>query len=277
MNLSTVSLLKCPICSAQMQADDTGKSVRCKGEKPHCYDLSRSGYLNLTHPKDGVGDSKAAVQARRLFLSGGYYKPLSDRINQILEEQCVHSVLDAGCGEGYYTNRMQNGKREVLGIDLSRDGIDAAARYAKQNQTGVCFAVGSIFTLPVQAEAFDAVTNLFAPCAEQEFLRVLKPGGTLILIGAGERHLFGLKETLYEDPYLNPGRADLPAQMRQIDRQRLTYTINVEGEEQIAALFSMTPYYWRTSEADKQKLHGLTSLQTQVDFDIYLFRKDPIQ
>lgn len=274
MNASIVSLLKCPICALHMQADEAGKSIRCRGERAHCYDVSRSGYLNLTLPKDGVGDSKEAVQARRLFLGGGYYEPLSDRINEMLDQLGAHAVLDAGCGEGYYTNRMQNGGREVLGIDLSRDGIDAAARFSKQNQTNVNFAVGSIFSLPVLDGSFDTLTNLFAPCAEQEFLRVLKPGGSLILVGAGERHLFGLKETVYTDPYLNPGRADLPAEMRQIDRQRLTYTVTVQGKEQIAALFSMTPYYWRTSQEDKQKLEGLDALTTEVDFDIFLFRKD---
>jgi 23S rRNA (guanine745-N1)-methyltransferase len=53
--------------------------------------------------------------------------------------------------------------------------------------------VASIFALPVQNASLDAVTNLFAPCAEEEFLRVLKPNGHLLLVGAGERHLMGLK------------------------------------------------------------------------------------
>jgi 23S rRNA (guanine745-N1)-methyltransferase len=61
--------------------------------------------------------------------------------------------------------------------------------------------------------------------------------------------------------------------MKQIDRRRLTYRIEVEGREQIEALFSMTPYYWRTSEADRTKLKILDRLETEVDFDIFLYRK----
>jgi 23S rRNA (guanine745-N1)-methyltransferase len=132
---------------------------------------------------------------------------------------------------------------------------------------------GAFFSLPVVDESFDALINLFAPCAESEFLRVLKPMGNLLVVGAGERHLFGLKEILYENPYLNPGRADLPTDMQQIDCRRLTYRIEVEGREQIEALFSMTPYYWRTSEADRTKLKILDRLETEVDFDIFLYRK----
>lgn len=268
-----LAMLRCPVCAAAMQADETGKSCRCTGARTHSYDFARSGYLNLTRPSDGEGDLKEAINARRLFLNAGYYEPLSNQINAILQSLNAQTVLDAGCGEGYYTNRMAKFDRTVLGIDLSRAGIDVAAKQAKQNNTNAAFAVGSIFSLPVSDAACDVVTNLFAPCCEREFSRVLKDGGCLILVGAGERHLMGLKEVLYENPYLNPGRADLPVEMREIDRRHLTYTVTVEGREAIEALFSMTPYYWRTSEADHAKLNNIQSLQTELDFDIFTYKK----
>ncbi len=272
MNATLLSRLKCPVCASLMESDGTGKLCRCLGDRPHSYDFARSGYLNLASPKDGEGDQKEAVLARRHFLEAGDYQPLSDEIGRILQKWNAATVLDAGCGEGYYTARMANG-RDVLGVDLSKQGIDLAAKYAKQNAPRAAYAVGSLFTLPVLDGSFDAITNLFAPCAEAEFLRVLRPGGVLILVGAGERHLFGLKEVIYEDPYLNPGRADLPTTMEEIGRHRLTYRITVRGRDRIEALFSMTPYYWRTSPADRQKLSGRDILETEVDFDIYEFRK----
>ena len=255
-----------------MQEGEDGKTCRCLGPRTHSYDFSKSGYLNLTTPRDGEGDKKEAVRARKSFLEAGYYQPLSDAVNDVLKELGAATVLDAGCGEGYYTNRMGE-FCDAFGVDLSRAGIDSAAKAARAAGTRAAFAVGSLFTLPVRDECFDVVTNLFAPCAESEFLRVLKPGGTLVLVGAGERHLLGLKEALYENPYLNPGRADLPQSMLNTDRRRLTYRITVEGQEQIEALFSMTPYYWRTGPSDRQKLQALQSLTTDVDFDIFLYRK----
>ena len=272
MNLSALQLLACPICRAQMGVSDDGRVCRCGGVRVHCYDFSKSGYLNLGGPRAGDGDAKEAVQARRAFLDVGYYQPLSDAINEMLCGIPSTSVLDAGCGEGYYTNRMADG-RAVFGVDLSRAGIDAAAKRAKQLQTGAGFAVASIFELPVQDASLDVITNIFAPCAETEFLRALKRGGHLLLVGAGERHLMGLKEQIYADAYENRGRADLPVQMEEIDRRRVHYEITVKGAEMIEALFSMTPYYWRTSRDDHAKLAGLETLTTEVDFDLFLFRK----
>ena len=157
--------------------------------------------------------------------------------------------------------------------DLSKFGVEKAAKTAKVNATNAFFAVASLFELPVADASFDAVTNLFAPCCESEFLRVLKPGGHLILVGAGEQHLMGLKKVLYDTQYLNPERNDLPKDMELVEKRNLHTTISVKDNEMIRALFSMTPYYWRTSPADSQKLDHLDTLETELDFDIYIYRK----
>ena len=273
MDRSVIQLFRCPICHEGMTVTSDAKVCRCRGAKPHCYDFARSGHLHLGGPHAGEGDSKDAIQARRAFLEAGYYQPLSDAVNDMLDRISAKTVLDAGCGEGYYTNRMATDDRAVLGIDLSRAGVEAAAKRARQLGSRTGFAVASIFALPVQNASLDAVTNLFAPCAEEEFLRVLKPNGYLILVGAGERHLMGLKQVIYDNPYFNPGRADLPKSMKEVERQRLHTEITVNGQDMIAALFSMTPYYWRTSKADRAKLEVLDTLTTEIDFDIFLFRK----
>ena len=272
LNQTLLDTLTCPVCGADLHTDDR-RVCRCVGMRTHCFDFAKSGYLNLAGPQAGAGDGKAAVLARRAFLDAGFYQPLSDRINQFLLENTAKLVLDAGSGEGYYTNRMA-ADRDVLGVDLSRDGVDYAARRARQNGTRAGFAVASLFALPVKDGAFDAVVNIFAPCAAEEFFRVLKRGGDLILIGAGERHLMGLKKAVYDNPYTNPGRADLPESLSLIGRENLCYEITVEGQTMIDALFSMTPYYWRTSTQDKEKLGRLDRLTTEVDFDIFHFRKE---
>ncbi len=272
MNRTLLQLLSCPVCRAGMTETEDGKVCQCMSAKPHCFDFAKSGHLHLGGPHAGEGDSKDAVRARRAFLDAGYYQPLSDAVNRILDEIPSETVLDAGCGEGYYTNRMAE-DRDVFGIDLSRAGVESAAKRAKQIGTRAAFAVASIFAMPVQSASVDVVTNLFAPCSEEEFLRVLKPNGHLILVGAGERHLMGLKEAIYENPHENVGRADLPTQMKAVGKERLTFEITVNGQDMIQSLFSMTPYYWRTSKQDREKLEKLDTLTTSVDFDIFLFRK----
>ncbi len=274
MTTDVLSLVRCSICEASLIQTDDGKGCYCTGEKRHCYDYSKSGRLHLGGSHAGEGDQKEAVRARRCFLDAGYYRPLSDAVNALLDRVDAHSVLDAGCGEGYYTNRMTKEGRAVLGIDLSDEGTNIAAKHAKSQASGAGFVLRSLFSLPVADASLDVVTSLFAPCAEEEFSRVLKAGGHLILVGAGERHLMGLKEVLYEDAYLNPGRSDLPQGMTLVERKRLTYTIRVETPEQITALFSMTPYYWRTPKDSRARLDRLACLETEVDFDIFLYRKD---
>lgn len=270
---SVFSCLRCPVCGADGEIDEDGKTFRCRGQRIHSYDFSRSGYLNLCRAAQaGAGDAKEAVRARSAFLEKGYYQPLSDRVNALLRGVGAETVLDAGCGEGYYTNRIP--AQGVLGVDLSKDAVDHAAKTAKRLGNHASFVVASLFELPVRDASFGTVVNLFAPCAETEFARVLEPGGTLLLVGAGERHLMGLKKVLYDTPYPNPGRADLPKAMTPLSRERLTGTIRIEGNEEIRALFSMTPYYFRTSQTDRERLDGLETLETEYDFDIFLYRKD---
>lgn len=269
---TVLQLLRCPVCRAELTVTDDQRSCRCDGTRSHCFDFAKSGYLNLVGAHAKEGDSKEAVLARKAFLESGYYQPLADKILALLQEIPSKTLLDAGCGEGYYTNQFAIG-REAVGIDLSKAGIDYAARRAKQLETDAGFAVASLFALPMADASLDVVTNLFAPCAEEEFLRVLKPGGHLLLVGAGERHLMGLKSAIYDNPYENAGRADLPKSMEPIAVHRLQYEIEVESTASIAALFSMTPYYWRTSPKDRAKLAALQQLRTEVDFDIFLFRK----
>ena len=122
-----VSILSCPVCRSKMMLDTDGKVCRCMGIRSHCYDVARSGHLHLGGPHAGEGDTKDAILARRAFLDAGYYRPLSDEINNLIGGIGAQTVLDAGCGEGYYTNRMANDCC-VLGLDLSRAGIEYAAK-----------------------------------------------------------------------------------------------------------------------------------------------------
>lgn len=272
MTPSILQKLRCPVCKAACHSDGQGHTLFCTGERRHAFDFSKSGYLNLCLSQKS-GDSKEAVRARSAFLEKGYYQVLADEICSTLQAIGAQGVLDAGCGEGYYTNRMAIG-RDVLGVDLSKEGIDHGARTSKRTGSGAAFVVASLFEMPVADACFDAVLNVFAPCAEAEFSRVLDQNGRLVLVGAGERHLFGLKEKLYDVPYLNANRSDLPVSMRLCEKKRLHECITVEGSDDVMALFSMTPYYWRTSEADRKKLEGIDRLTTEIDFDIFIYGKE---
>jgi 23S rRNA (guanine745-N1)-methyltransferase len=111
------------------------------------------------------------------------------------------------------------------------------------------------------------------PCAEKEYARVLKDNGLLFVVAAGTDHLLGLKKAIYNEIHKNDVRADMPTDMKLIRSERLSYTITVNGNQSIKNLFAMTPYYWKTSQSDVQKLETLESLQTEIDINFEVYQK----
>lgn len=274
----SIALLRCPVCGSSFHKE--GNSLLCNGTRCHCFDFSSSGYVNLaTSAQSGGGDTREAVRARSAFLRTGYYRQAADTIAKTLAAYVPTNgtVVDAGCGEGYYAEIVASRGFRVIGFDLSKAACDRAAKQANANSELKCppkFAVSGVFSLPLQDHCADAVINVFAPCAEAEYARVLKQGGILLVAGAGEKHLLGLKTAIYENPYLNTPRADLPRSLTLLDKKHACFSITLNDKNSIAALFSMTPYYWRTGSADKQKLDALTTLTTDIDFEISIYRKE---
>ena len=103
-----MSVWRCPICAASMQHEE--HSLHCLNG--HCFDLAKSGYVNLLpvqqkHTKQPA-DNLQMVRARRDFLQAGYYQPfqqaLCEMVVQAMPQQGI--LLDAGCGDGYYTKAV---------------------------------------------------------------------------------------------------------------------------------------------------------------------------
>ena len=272
------NIFACPVCGCGMTVTPDGRSAKCTGDNPkgkkHSFDFSADGYLSF-----GVtgGDSKEAVAARKAFLrnTSNYHLAalaVRDAVKYYIPE--CNSLVDAGCGEGYYTSMLSEISENAIGFDLSKFACSAGAKQAKKDgKDNLLFATASVFELPIRSGSVDAVTNIFAPCAEEEYNRILRDGGYLFVVGAGKEHLMGLKKAIYDDVYENGQRADLPKNMKHIDCVSSHYAVEVRGKDNIAALFSMTPYYWRTSESDKDKLSELDSLITDIEFEINIYQK----
>lgn len=269
--------LACPVCGAALLLTEGGRSAACAGAgKRHLFDFAADGYINLYTSRASGGDSGECIAARNAFLAKGYYEKISDAVNALLDKYAPAGarVLDAGCGEGYYTLRMARGGREVFGFDLSKNGVRLGARAAKRTGASAFFGVASVFALPVLSGSMDAVTTIFAPCAEDEYARVLKDGGVLILAGAGKDHLIDLKKAVYESAYENEGRRDLPGERFELlGETRVTYDIELATGKDIENLFAMTPYFYRTSQKDKEKLAAFSSLCTKIDVELFIYKK----
>ena len=273
-----MSLFLCPLCGRALSGE--GRGLRCPGG--HCFDRAREGYVHLLpanqkHSKS-PGDDKGMVAARRAFLDRGWYQPLAETLGGLAVELTGPApvVLDAGCGEGYYTAYVRDallaaGKApRSAGIDISKFSLQKAAK----RYSGIEFAVASAYRLPVADGAVDLLLNVFSPLAINEFYRVLKPGGCYLYVVPAAMHLWELKQVLYERPYPNQEK-ESPYEGFVYDRiVPAEYSIHLPSQADIQALFGMTPYAWKTPRAGKERLAALPELDCQVAFHIHVFKKE---
>lgn len=270
-----MSIYICPVCGGGLDLRE--KSLYC--ENGHCFDISKKGYVNLlmSQKSKNHGDDKLMVNARRDFLDKGYYQPLLDKICAVLMKYAKNGdvIFDSGCGEGWYTANMERSLAEsgisvhFCGIDVSKDALNVAAGRSKTLE----LAVASVFDVPVPDGTFDIVTSFFAPFAREELLRILKPNGLFITAFPLENHLFGLKSAVYDKPYKNEVAELAIDGFDCIATDELRYKITLAANEDIKSLFSMTPYYYKTSRADQQKLDALDMLETEAEFCVAVYRK----
>ena len=274
--MAPLSLFVCPHCASPLRRE--ASAYTCPNG--HSFDIAKEGYVHLLpanrkHSKS-PGDDRGMVAARNQFLSKGYYAPLRDALCALALEHTGQqiSVLDSGCGEGYYTAGLHAaltgaGRSVALaGIDLSKPSVRLAAKRVPEGE----FAVASAYRLPVADHSVDLLLNCFSPLALEEFRRVLRPGGAFLYVVPAARHLWQLKQVLYDRPYLNQEQ-DIPYEgFSYTDVVPVEAAMDVAGED-LLSLFQMTPYYWKTPKEGAARLAALEGLEVQACFRIHVFRR----
>ncbi|MBQ6263887.1 MAG: methyltransferase domain-containing protein [Clostridia bacterium] len=272
------SLFICPDCGGTLESE--GNSYFCKNR--HCFDIAKQGYVNLLKSNRSSlkhhGDDKMMVKARRDFLEKGFYSELKDRlcddIAHLAEKSSV--LVDAGCGEGYYTRaaaealRNKNALSAAGGVDISKDAV----AYASKAGGGIQYAVAGVYNMPLKDESADIVLNIFAPNAFDEFKRILKPGGLLSVAYPLENHLMELKQAVYDKAYKNDSVPSVPDGFDFITIREIKQVLHIESNEDIVNLFKMTPYYYKTGADDQKKLEFLTRLDISIEVGIMHCKKD---
>lgn len=216
------------------------------------------------------GDGKAMVRARRAFLSAGHYAPLMATLAALCAALPHDHIVDAGCGEGSYDKYLYDalGFPQIAAFDLSKEAVRLASKLVPD----AAFCVGGSFCAPVRDGWADLLLNIFSPMAEAEFARMLRPGGHLVYAVPTARHLFGLKEILYDCPYENEVRQTEYDGFAFVKAVESTAVITLEGQS-VQDLFAMTPYYWNTPADGAARLAECESLTTEIGFRFLVYQK----
>lgn len=280
------AFLQCPVCKNRLLNSADG--YKC--ESNHTFDVAREGYVNLllAHKKHSKepGDSPDMMLSRRRFLDLGHYNKVSDGINEAIAGSLTghdegYSILDAGCGEGFYLKRLKDfvtarpGNKitvDYYGVDISKFGV----RQATKRDKTMDWFVASIAELPFSPSSFDVVLNVFSPIIFPEFCRVLQETGIAVIVSPGPRHLNGLREIIYPEAREH-GESAMVEQAKGFfelaSALRVNYQIELANNKEIMDLLAMTPYFWNIDLKTKAKVEALDRLALDVDVKISVFKK----
>lgn len=268
----------------RMDLHPRGSALVC--EAGHTFDVSHKGYVNFVPAQKPLkGYSKAFFEARREFLSWGYYDHVLQAVSQVVLKATADArvndrfrVLDAGCAEGYYLRGIRQAIQStdakvdkaqaesaeatsgtgpiaptgtlLIGADISKDAVRLAAGGGDPN----LWIVDDVANLALADASMDCILNVFTPANYREFRRVLRHGGMLVKVVPGPRHLEQLRRALGD------GDHDEGDVMRIFQRNcdttaviPATRTFDVPPER-VPTLIGMTPLAFRLDEAQRRKI-----------------------
>ncbi|GEM74440.1 23S rRNA (guanine(745)-N(1))-methyltransferase [Vibrio sagamiensis] len=269
---------QCPLCHQALELTD--KTFKCASN--HQFDLAKEGYVNLmpAHHKRSKdpGDNKDMMQARRRFLEGNYYDPMRQKVAQL----CAHytqgvqpQLLDIGCGEGYYTEQIQqslvakNDQAIVYGLDISK----VAIRYAAKRYPNCAFSVASSHRLPFAEGSLDSILRIYAPCKAQELQRVVKEDGVVITVTPAGRHLYQLREHIYQSVRLHNEEPEIIDGFTLEHQEKLNYTMELKDGAAFD-LLQMTPFAWKANDELRNQLKSCAAFSCEADFMLRVYRKN---
>ena len=186
--------------------NDTGTGHVLVSDSGHTYDVARQGYVSLfaggrsKHP----GDTPEMIRARETFLAGGQFAPFVEAVTRTVQaalsvgptptDEDV-AILDVGAGTGYYLAHTLDSVNRSVGIAMDISTA-AAKRLAGAHPNLGAIVADAWKQFPVATASVDVVTSAFAPRNPEEFARVLKPGGRVVILSADPGHLIELREPL---------------------------------------------------------------------------------
>ena len=240
---ASATAFACPICQENLTLVES--SLKCNNR--HSFDLAKFGYVNLAPQiKQSANYDKKNFQNRQQILEAGFYQAILDAVSDLLaSSKTTTTILDIGCGEGFYSRKLQESHSEktFYAFDISKDSVQIAAK--SEPNWAVNWFVGDLARLPIKDASMDILLDIFSPANYGEFRRVLSKDGILIKVIPTKNHLKEIRQKV-QDQLTNKdySNQDIKNHFQEhftilsSQTASLTKTITVE---QLQALLSMTP------------------------------------
>ena len=259
---ASASAFACPICQENLTLVEG--SLKC--DHRHSFDLAKFGYVNLAPQiKQSANYDKENFQNRQQILEAGFYQAILEGISDLLATKpSAKIVLDIGCGEGFYSRKLQevHPEKTFYAFDISKDSVQIAAK--SESNWAVNWFVGDLARLPIKDASMDILLDIFSPANYGEFRRVLSKDGILIKVIPTENHLKEIRQLVQDQltkkDYSNQDIKDHFQEHFSIHSSQIASLTKPITAEQRQALLSMTPllFHVNQSKIDWSQLTEIT-------------------
>ena len=247
---ASATAFACPICQENLTLVET--SLKCSNR--HSFDLAKFGYVNLAPQiKQSANYDKENFQNRQQILEAGFYQAILEGVSDLLETNpSAKTVLDIGCGEGFYSRKLQesHSDKTFYAFDISKDSIQIAAK--SEPNWAVNWFVGDLARLPIKDASMDILLDIFSPANYGEFRRVLSKDGILIKVIPTENHLKEIRQMVQDQltkkDYSNQDIKDHFQEHFSIQSHQIASLTKPITAEQRQALLSMTPLLFHVDQ-----------------------------
>ena len=263
---AAASAFSCPICQEDLTLVET--SLKCNNR--HSFDLAKFGYVNLTPQiKQSANYDKENFQNRQQILEAGFYQAILDAISELLaSSETSSTVLDIGCGEGFYSRKLQesHSDKTFYAFDISKDSVQIAAK--SEANWAVNWFVGDLARLPIKDASMDILLDIFSPANYGEFRRVLSKDGILIKVIPTKNHLKEIRQKVQDQltkkDYSNQDiKNHFQEHFTILSSQTASLTKPITAE-QLQALLSMTPLLFHVDQS-KINWSDLTKITIEAE------------
>ncbi|HHK6729578.1 TPA: putative RNA methyltransferase [Streptococcus pneumoniae] len=248
---ASATAFACPICQENLTLLET--NFKCCNR--HSFDLAKFGYVNLAPQiKQSANYDKENFQNRQQILEAGFYQAILDAVSDLLaSSKTTTTILDIGCGEGFYSRKLQESHSEktFYAFDISKDSVQIAAK--SEPNWAVNWFVGDLARLPIKDANMDILLDIFSPANYGEFRRVLSKDGILIKVIPTENHLKEIRQRV-QDQLTNKeySNQDIKEHFQEhftiLSSQSASLTKTITAE-QLQALLSMTPLLFHVDQS----------------------------